>query len=72
MFYDFHSLMNDEIIFHYQPEYLVNSNYNLNDDEYKELDYLDTLMLNPDTNHDKLLEIWNSVDKYRIMCGGLN
>ena len=41
-------------------------------EEYKELDELAKLMLNPNENFYKLLEIWNTNTKYRIMQGALN
>ncbi len=72
LFYDFHSLMNDEIIFLHLPKYILDKDLNLTEDELKELDDLATLMLEPDINFFKLREIWNNNIKYRIMSGGLN
>ena len=72
LFYDFHSLMNDEIIFLHLPKYILDKNFNLSEDELKELDYLANLMLDPDTNFFKLKEIWDNNLKYRIMAGALN
>ena len=72
LFYDFHSLMNNEIIFLYTPKYLVDKNFELTEEEYKELDDLASLMLNPDVNFEKIKYIWENVKKFRIMSGGLN
>lgn len=72
LFYDFHSLMNDEIIFLHLPKYMQDKNLELSEEEYKELDELATLMLNPDSNFDKLLKIWNNNLKFRMMSGALN
>ena len=72
LFYDFHSLMNDEIIFLHLPRYILNKDLNLTEDDLKELDYLAKLMLDPDANFLELKEIWNNNTKYRIMAGGLN
>ncbi len=72
LFYDFHSLMNDEIIFLHLPKYIQDKNFELTEEEYKELDKLATLMLDPDKNFDKLVHIWNNEPKYRIMSGALN
>lgn len=72
LFYDFHSIMNDEIIFLHMPKYIQDKNFELNEEEYKELDELATLMLDVDSNFNKLLEIWNSKSKFRIMSGALN
>jgi len=72
LFYDFHSLMNNEILFCQQPKYLGNKNYELSDDEYKELDELATFMLDPDKNFDALNYIWENNEKFRILSGGMN
>lgn len=72
LFYDFHSLMNDEIIFLHLPKYIQNKNFELSEEEYIELDELATLMLNPDSNFDKIKEIWDTKPKFRIMSGALN
>ena len=72
LFYDFHSLMNNEIIFLHQPKYIQKKNFELSESEYKELDTLATLMLDPDKNFDELLRIWNTETKFRVMSGALN
>ncbi len=72
LFYDFHALMNDEIIFLHMPRYISEKNFNLNETELKELDQLAELMLEPNKNFNKLLEIWNTNTKFRIMQGALN
>lgn len=72
LFYDFHSLMNDEIIFLHLPKYIQDKNFELSEKEYKELDNLANLMLNPNENFKELLQIWNTESKYRILSGALN
>ena len=72
LFYDFHSLMNDEIIFLHLPKYIQDKNFQLTENEYKELDKLAFLMLDPDKNFGELMQIWNNESKYRIMSGALN
>ncbi len=72
LFYDFHSLMNNEILFCQSPKYLKDCEYELTDDEYIELDELAKLMLNPDENFDTLNYIWKTTEKFRIMSGGMN
>lgn len=72
LLYDFHCLMNDEIILDFVPRYVLEKNFNLTEDELIELDELASLMLDPDTNFNKLNKIWESKLKYRIMSGGLN
>lgn len=72
LFYDFHTLMNDEIIFLHYPKYFKNKKFELSEEEYQEIDELAELMLNPDDNFDKLWEIWNTEEKFRIIKGCLN
>ena len=72
LFYDFHSLMNDEIIFLHLPKYIQDKNFELSEEEYIELDKLAELLLEPDKNFDKILDIWNNEPKFRIMSGALN
>lgn len=72
LFYDFHSLMNHEILFCQSPKYLKDSNYELTNDEYLELDELARLMLDPDRNFDELKHIWENNEKFRILSGGMN
>ncbi len=72
LFYDFHCVMNNEIILLHLPKYIQDKSFELSEEEYEELDELATLMLNVDSNFEKLLEIWNSKEKFRIMSGALN
>lgn len=72
LFYDFHSLMNNEILFCQSPKYLKDSNYELTADEYIELDEVAKLMLDPDKNFDALSYIWENNEKFRILSGGMN
>lgn len=72
LFFDFHSLMNNEIIFLHMPKYIRDKNFELTEGEYKELEDLARLMINPNENFEKLYEIWENTPKYRIMSGGLN
>lgn len=72
LFYDFHSLMNNEILFCQSPKYLKDSKYELTNDEYIELDELAKLMLNPDENFDALNYIWENNEKFRTISGGMN
>lgn len=72
LFYDFHCLMNNEIIFSHLPKYIVDKNFELLEEEYRELDELAKLMLDPDKNFDALNYIWENNEKFRIMSGGMN
>lgn len=72
VFYDFHCLMNHEIIFLHQPAYVSDKNFELSVEELTEIDQLAELMLNPDVNFGLLQDIWNQNQKFRILRGGLN
>lgn len=72
LFFDYHSLMNNEIIFLHIPKYISDKNFELSEEEYKELDNLAMLMLRPNKNFEKLQEIWKNNLKFRIMSGALN
>ncbi len=72
LFHDFHSLMNNEILFCQNPKYLQDIHYKLTDDEYKELDELANLMLEPNKNFEHLKYIWNNNEKFKILSGGMN
>lgn len=72
LFYDFHSLMNNEIIFLHLPKYIVTKDFNINKKELEELDCLANLMLDPDENFYELKKVWVKNKKYRITRGALN
>lgn len=72
LFYDFHCLMNHEIIFLHMPKYVCDRDFELSEEEYRELDELAKLMMKPDENFDALKEIWESNKKFRMMSGVLN
>ena len=64
--------MNNEIYFLLQPKYILKKNYELNEEELKELDELANLMLEPNKNFDKLLNIWYKQTKYKDLGGAFN
>lgn len=72
LFYDFHSLMNNEIIFLHLPKYIQDKNFELSSEEYTELDKLAELLLDPDKKFNELKYIWENNLKFRIMSGALN
>lgn len=72
LFYDFHCLMNHEICFYHVPKYIRDKGFQLSEEEYRELDALATVMLEPDQNFHQLQSIWNSTPKYRILSGAMN
>ena len=64
--------MNNEIIFLHMPKYIQDKKFELTEEEYKELDNLAELMLEPNENFEKLQKIWQEKPKFRIMSGALN
>ena len=64
--------MNNEIIFLHIPKYIQDKKFELSEEEYKELDDLAELMLEPNKNFEKLQGIWEEKSKFRIMSGALN
>lgn len=72
LFYDFNSLMNNEIPMTYVPSYVYDSKYILGEKELKELDYLANLMLDSDKNFNELKNIFKNKQKYSILKGGIN
>ena len=74
LFYDFHCLMNNEIIYIYGPS----NNYGnpekfakLSEKELETIDKLARLMQNPDKTFSKLQNIWNTNKEFRLLSGGL-
>lgn len=67
IFYDFHTLMNNEISYKFQPCYVDGKFDRLTESDLLEIDELATLMLNPDKNFNQLINIWNINKKFRIL-----
>ncbi len=74
LFYDFHCLMNNEIIYIYGPS----NNFGnpekfakLSEKELKTIDELARFMQNTDKNFSKLQNIWNTNKEFRLLSGGL-
>ena len=74
LFYDFHCLMNNEILYIYGPS----NNYGvpkvfdkLSEKELKKIDELAVLMQDSDKNFDELQNIWNTNKGFRLLKGGL-
>lgn len=67
IFYDFHSLMNNEISYLFQPSFIANKFNELTEDDFAEIDKLAELMLNPDKNFSQLFEIWNNNKRFRLL-----
>lgn len=67
IFYDFHSLMNNEISYLFQPNFIAGKFDKLTEADFVEIDQLAELMLNPDENFNQLIEIWNNNKKFRLL-----
>mgnify|MGYP003291822552 CR=1 FL=1 len=72
LYYDFNSLMNNEIFFLHLPEYAIKNDLKLNKKELKELDFIANLMLKPNENFDELKKIWTKNNKFKVTSGGFN
>lgn len=58
LFYDFHCLMNNEIVYYHHPKMVCYDNFpKLTDEQLKDIDDLANLLLNPDDNCDELLKV---------------
>lgn len=72
LFYDFHCLMNDEIIYQHTPEMTHFSKFDtLSEEQLGEIDNLAKLMQKPDDNFDQLNNIWETKKEFRLVKGGL-
>jgi len=72
LFYDFHCLMNNEIVYYHHPEMVMLNNFNkISAKQLKEIDSLAELMLSPDENFDKLQNLWETKKEFRLLKGGL-
>ncbi len=72
LFYDFHSLMNSEIIYTHNPIYGNPKRFEiLTTQELEKIDSLAKLMQNPDENFDELVKIWENDKDFRLLQGGL-
>lgn len=67
LFMDFHSLMNNEIFYSHQPEYLRNRFRLLSREELAELDELALLMQNPDAVIDRKPELMKHHEKFFLL-----
>lgn len=72
LFYDFHCLMNDEIIYQHTPEIThFGTCEKLTKEQLAEIDNLATFMLEPDKNFDELQNLWNTKKEFRLVKGGV-
>jgi hypothetical protein len=70
LFYDFHCLMNNEILYLQAPKYVANFD-KLTEDELSEIDQLAFLLLDPEKNFNELINIRNAEKKFRLLLGPL-
>jgi len=72
LFYDFHCLMNDEVLYIHVPAPATYAQFmKLTPSELKEIDQLAKLMQDPDKNFDALKKVWETNKKFRLLTGGL-
>jgi len=72
LFYDFHCLMNNEIIYTHGPVYGGYEKFkSLTPVELEKIDHLATLMKKPEENFDELIKIWETEKDFRLLSGSL-
>jgi len=72
LFYDFHSLMNSEIIYLHGTKYGDPKKFdNLTTVDFEKIDELARLMQKPDENFDELVKIWETDKDFRLLTGSL-
>lgn len=72
LFYDFHCLMNDEVIYMHTPEITHLGKFDkLSEQQLQEIDNLAKLMQNPDENFEQLCNIWETKKEFRLLKGAL-
>lgn len=72
LFYDFHCLMNNEIIYLHAPMLVKKDDFeSLPEKALKKIDALAVLMQRPDENFEKLKKLFASNKEFRVLAGGL-
>jgi hypothetical protein len=73
LFYDFHCLMNNEIIYLHLPNYGRDEEAFkiLTSEQLRRIDDLARVMQEPDNNFDELLRIWETEKDFRLLTGSL-
>jgi hypothetical protein len=72
LFYDFHCIMNNEIIYLHSPDHLHPGKFErLKESDLKEIDAVAELMLDPDKNFEALKNLYDTNRKYRLLTGAL-
>ena len=72
LFLDFHSLMNNEIFYSFRPKHVYRGIGQIAEEELREIDCLAEILAEPDDNFDKLLDIWNTQKRFRILTSPFN
>lgn len=72
LFYDFHCLMNDEVIYMHTPEITHFGKFEkLTEQQLGEIDNLAKLMQKPEDNFEELNKIWETKREFRLLKGAL-
>lgn len=72
LFYDFHSLMNSEIIYLHGTKYGDPKKFdNITEADFDKIDNLAQLIQKPDENFDELVKIWETDKDFRLLTGSL-
>ncbi len=72
LFYDFHCLMNNEVIYTHRPRWTTPEGFRaLGAQGLGKIDRLARLLQEPDDNFDKLTTLWETERDFRLLHGGL-
>ena len=72
LFYDFHSLMNHEVVYFHRPAWAARKRFpTLTPGELRKIDGLARLMADPDENFDALRRLWDTEREFRLLQGSL-
>lgn len=72
LFYDFHCLMNHEVIYLHTPQITNFGTFDkLSEEQLIEIDNLAKLMQKPDDNFEELQKIWDTKKEFRLLMGSL-
>lgn len=72
VYYDFHCLMNNEIIYLHSPGHVgIGKFEKLSEEVLRKIDHLAILMQNPDKNFEQLVDIWENRKDVRLLSGAL-
>lgn len=71
LFYDYHCLMSNEVIYVHVPEFIYHQFDKLSEKDFADIDELAVLLQKPEENFAKIKDTWEKETRFRILRGGL-